>query len=180
MGMMKNVIYRLRGFYTVERLIEEGLVVGKEFNPQFPFFLDPSHCWLITIGDYVTFGPGVRVFAHDASTCRYLGYAKIGRVEIGNNVFVGSGSTILPGISIGDNSIIAAGSVVTDSVKSNSVYGGNPARFICSIDRFIERNSERLKCRPVYDETYTTRNGINAEKKRQQQQELLDGIGFVK
>ena len=63
--------------------------------------LDPSHCWLIEIGDNVTFGPHVQVLAHDASMHNVLGYTKIGRVRIGNNVFIGAGSIVLPNVQIG-------------------------------------------------------------------------------
>jgi len=55
-------------------------------------------------------------------------------VYIGNNVMV------MPGVTIGDNVLIAAGSVVTKSIPDNCVVGGNPARFICIIEDYIERN----------------------------------------
>ena len=77
---IKEVVYRIRGEYTVEKLQRMGLKVGKNFDAQLGFEFDPSHCWLIEIGDDVTFGPHVQVLAHDASTCKTLGYAKI---EIG-------------------------------------------------------------------------------------------------
>lgn len=51
----------------------------------------------------------MQILAHDASTKRYLGYTKIGRVLIGNNVFVGAGTIILPSVAIGNNVIIGAG-----------------------------------------------------------------------
>lgn len=46
----------------------------------------------------------------------------------------------MPGVTIGDNVLIAAGSIVTKSIPSNSVVGGNPAKYICSIDNYLERN----------------------------------------
>ena len=55
-------------------------------------------------------------------------------IHIGNRVWIGSGAIVLPGITIGDNSIIGAGSVVTKDVPENCVYGGNPAKFIKKID----------------------------------------------
>ena len=55
------------------------------------------------------------------------------RVNIGNNVWIGSGSIILPGVSIGDNSIIGAGSVVTRNIPENTIAVGNPARVIKTI-----------------------------------------------
>ena len=48
----------------------------------------------------------------------------------------------MPGVTIGDNVLVAAGSVVTKSVPSNVVVGGNPAKYICSIDEYIERNEQ--------------------------------------
>ena len=55
-------------------------------------------------------------------------------IHIGKKVWIGSGAIVLPGVSIGDNSVIAAGSVVTKDVPENSVYGGNPAKFIKKIE----------------------------------------------
>lgn len=54
-------------------------------------------------------------------------------VEIGNNVWIGAGAIILPGVKIGNHAVIAAGSIVTKEVPSFSVYGGNPAKFIKSL-----------------------------------------------
>ena len=51
-------------------------------------------------------------------------------VHIGKNVWIGSNSTILPGVAIGDGAIVAAGSVVTKDVAENTIVGGVPAKFI--------------------------------------------------
>lgn len=55
-------------------------------------------------------------------------------IHIGNKVWIGANSTILPGISIGDNAIIGAGSVVTKNVPADTIVAGNPARIIKRID----------------------------------------------
>ena len=55
-------------------------------------------------------------------------------IHIGKKVWIGSGAIVLPGVSIGDNSVIAAGSVVTKNVPENVVYGGNPAKFVKKIE----------------------------------------------
>ena len=90
MNMIKELIYRFRGEYTTEKLISMGMTVGKNFGRLNGVILDPSHCWLIEIGDNVTLAPRVHILCHDASTKQFLNYTKIGRVTIGNNVFIGA------------------------------------------------------------------------------------------
>ena len=73
---------------------------------------------------------------HDAATWvfrekeKYKGVAKFGNIQVGNNVFIGARSMILPNVEIGDDAIIAAGAVVTKSVPPGEVWGGVPAHFI--------------------------------------------------
>ena len=64
------------------------------------------------------------------------------KIVIDDNVFIGAKCILMGDIKIGKNVIIAAGSVVTKDVPPNSVYGGNPAKFICSIDEYLMK---RLK-----------------------------------
>ena len=128
MNWIKEFIYRLRGEYTTEKLIKMGMKVGKNFGRLNGVILDPSHCWLIEIGDNVTMAPRVHILCHDASTKTFLGYTKIGRVTIGDNVFIGAGSVVLPNVKIGDNVIIGANSTVSKDVPDNVVVAGNPAR----------------------------------------------------
>ena len=90
MNILKELIYRLRGECTTEKLIKMGMTVGKNFKRLNNVLIDDSHAWLITIGDNVTPAPRVHILAHDASTKNLIGYTKIGTVSIGNNVFIGS------------------------------------------------------------------------------------------
>lgn len=177
--LLKKIIYRIRGEYTIEQLKKMGLRVGKNFDPQIGFELDPSHCWLIDIGDNVTFAPHVQVLAHDASMHNVLGYTKIGCVSIGNGVFIGAGSIVLPNVKIGDNSIIGAGSVVTKDVPSNVVCVGNPARVISTLDEFVDKNRELMKKSLLYQEEYTLRGNISVSKRNQQREELKKKNGYV-
>lgn len=176
---IKEIVYRIRGEYTTEKLVKMGLKVGDNFKRQNGVILDPSHCWLISIGDNVTMAPRVHVLAHDASTKEVLNYTKIGRVSIGDNVFIGADSVILPNVKIGNNVIIGAGSIVTKDILSDTVYAGNPAKFICSENEYIEKNKELMTQRPLYGEEYTLRKSISQEKKSKMISDLYDGIGFV-
>ena len=63
----------------------------------------------------------------------------MGCIDIKDNVFVGSNSTILPNVTIGPDTIIAAGSLINKSIPGNGVYGGVPAKYICSIDEFVAK-----------------------------------------
>lgn len=65
-----------------------------------------------------------------------------GKVKIVSNVYIGTNSLIMPGITVGDNVLIAAGSVVTHSVPSNVVIGGNPAHIICSFEDYYQKNQK--------------------------------------
>lgn len=176
---IRRIVFRLRGDYTTEQLIKRGLSLGDNFHRMVGVILDPAHCWLISIGDNVTLAPNVHILAHDASTCKHLGYARIGRVDIGNNVFIGASTIILPGVKIGDNSIIGANSTVSRNIPKNSVAVGSPARVICSIDDYITRNKKLMDEGRVYGEEYTIRAHIDKDKKAQMKNELDLGDGFV-
>lgn len=69
-----------------------------------------------------------------------------GRIKIGENTFIGTRTIITNGVKIGNNCIIAAGSIVTSSIPNNSVFGGVPAKFICTIDQILRKEKKR-KCK---------------------------------
>lgn len=179
MRILKEFVYRLRGEYTTEKLVKMGLKIGKNFKRLNGVILDPAHCWLITIGDNVTIAPRVHILAHDASTKEFLNYTKIGRVSIGDNVFIGAESVVLPNVNIGDNVVIGANSTVTKDIPSNSVYAGNPAKFICTIEEYIDKNKIKMEDSPVYGEEYTLRANVDNTKKKKMYDELENKMGFV-
>lgn len=181
--MIKKVFDNLRRKLMAEpnlkKLKKAGLKVGENFNIQRGCVIDKCHCWLINIGDNVTLAPRVHIIAHDASTKRHLNYAKIGLVNIGNKTFIGAGSIILPNVSIGDNCIIGAGSVVSKDIPNNSVAAGNPAKVICTINEYLEKQRKLMESRPVYDSKWTVRENITDEMKKEMIESLKDGIGYV-
>jgi len=90
----------------------------------------------VTIGDDVMFAPGVHLYAAthpiDADL-RYSGQELGKPITIGSKVWVGGGAIILPGVTVGDRSIIAAGAVVTKDVPSGVIVAGNPARVVRNV-----------------------------------------------
>ena len=179
MNMIKELLYRLRGEYTTEKLISMGMKVGKNFNRLHGVILDPGHCWLIEIGDNVTMAPRVHILCHDASTKQFLNYTKIGRVTIGDNVFIGAESVVLPGVTIGSNVIIGANSTVTNDIPDNSVVAGSPARVICTLEEYLEKERKRMETAPSYGEEYTLRKDVSMELRMRQKQELDGKIGYI-
>ena len=71
-----------------------------------------------------------------------------------DNVFIGTNSTIVGGVRIGPNAIVAAGAVVTKDVPENSVVGGVPARYICSFDAWLEKRKEQYppELKPIHQD----------------------------
>ena len=179
---IKELVFRIRGEYTTEKLVRMGMTVGKHFGREEHVILDPSFCWLITIGDYVTLAPNVVILCHDASTRKFIGFTKCGCVSIGDHVFVGAGSYILPGVKIGDNVVIGANSTVTHNVPSNSVYAGSPAKFIMSIEEFKLKNKEKCGLLPFFEKKYSLSHKVPYYL-RIKQKEILQNtntmIGFI-
>lgn len=159
---------------TIEDYRKRGVKIGK--NPNLvECHLDYGHGYLIEIGDNAGFSH-VTILTHDASTKAVLGYSKIGRVKIGNDVFIGYGSLVLPGVTIGDNVIIGAGSVVKNDIPSNSVAAGNPAAVVCPTDKYFESNRRRMETAPVYNTPWERKT---EEEKRRIIEDLADGrIGY--
>ena len=180
MNLIKELIYRLRGDYTTEKLISMGMKVGKNFSRLHGSILDPSHCWLIEIGDNVTLAPRVHILCHDASTKEFLGYTKIGRVTIGNRVFIGAGTVVLPGVTIGDNVIVGANSLVAHDVPDNTVVAGNPAKKLSSLEEYLNKERNRMKTGPCYGEEYTLGSHVSMRRRIEQKKDLEGKIGYVK
>ena len=179
MNIIKEILYRIRGDYTTEKLISMGMKVGTNFKRLHGVILDPGHCWLIEIGDNVTMAPRVHILCHDASTKTFLNYTKIGRVTIGSNVFIGAESVVLPGVTIGDNVVIGANSTVTHDIPENSVAVGSPARVICTLDEYLSKERARMETAPCYGEEYTLRKDVSMEKRMQQKKDLDGKIGYI-
>jgi len=87
----------------------------------------------VTIGDRTQIGPAVQIYAadHPRDPAQRRNGLECGRpVHIGRNVWIGGGAIIVPGITLGDNAVVGAGSVVTHDVPPGAAVAGNPARIM--------------------------------------------------
>lgn len=181
--ILNAVKYKIKGIsneqLTVEANLKAGLKVGKNCSGLVNCTIDYSHSWLIEIGDNVIFAPQVYLLAHDTSTKKSLGHTKIGKIKIGNNCFIGARVMILPGVTIGDNSIIGAGSIVVKSIPPNVVAGGNPAKVITTIEAYENKLKASFNESPTYDYSFTMAGGISEDKKKQMNLDLENQAGYV-
>ena len=133
------------GFKRADYLRKHESLAAIGSNVYYYSRIFPSDPKLLRLGDNVVICTNVRFVAHDRVDIMLSGmfgkkYSKYyAPFEVGNNVFIGSDAVILPGVRIGDNSVIGAGAVVSKDLPSGSVWGGCPARRIGSFSDFITK-----------------------------------------
>lgn len=158
----------------IKHLKKIGVKVGKNVKIYRPFntTIDIQNPHLLTIGNDVQITGPVTILTHDYSWCvlkkKYGNiYGNQRKTTIGNNVFIGWGATILGGSNVGDNVVIGANSVVSGLVESNSVYAGNPAKKLMTLDEYYKkRKSRQLSEAVTFVQEYKKRfNKIPSEDK---------------
>lgn len=126
---------------------KQGVEIGRNcsFIGKINFGSEP---YLIKIGNDVRVSFEVSFITHDGGTHvlrkKYPNAVVYGNISVGNNVFIGAKSIIMPNVHIGNNCIIGAGSIVTKNVPDNSVYAGVPAKKICSIIEYENKHFDNL------------------------------------
>jgi acetyltransferase-like isoleucine patch superfamily enzyme len=142
-GIIEGILKRLSNGLFLSSLRKRGASIGEGTRFFGSVEIDMTRPCLIEIGKNCVFTNGVRVLTHgyDWVVLKEL-YGEMlcssGKVVIEDNVFIGTGSTILKGVRIGKNTIIGAGSVVTKDIRPNSVAVGNPCKVKMSIAEYYK------------------------------------------
>ncbi len=114
-----------------------------------------SEYYLVEIGDHVMLAAGVLFVTHDSANWvfreqeQYNKTMKFGKIKVCNNVYIGSRAIIMPGVTIGEGSVVGAGSVVTHDVAPGTIVAGVPAKVINTVDNYAKRLLSEM---PEYDE----------------------------
>lgn len=171
----KKIVRKITGGYpSIEELRSRGVVIGN--NCHVYGAIDWGHAFLVSMGDNVTLAGGCTLLTHDGSTKKICGYSRVGRIDIGNDVFIGAGCIVLPNVKIGDKVIIGAGSIVTRDIPDNSVVVGNPARVIGTYDDYVKKVKNQVETYPVWDTYFLDKT--DAEKQQMRDTLLETGYGF--
>ena len=139
--IIRGIYYKFLPFEKQAK--RAGVVLGENNRIATRFW--SSEPYLITIGSNCSITKGVRMFTHGGNRVfrsQMFDFDVFGKVKIGNYVYIGTNALIMPGVVIGDNVLVAAGSVVTKSIPPKVVVGGNPARIICTIDEYKNKISK--------------------------------------
>lgn len=156
------------------------MIVGEHTIIHSPNCFDTIYPWLIEVGDYCLFSTEVKIVAHDSSTNRIHGTTKVGRVTIGDHVYLGQGVTVLCNVKIGSNVVVGAKSLVNRDLPSEGVYAGNPARLICTIEEFDRKHIESRNQRPIFDQNWKYwRDSATMEERMHMKAQLTDTYGYI-
>ncbi|MBF0119506.1 MAG: acyltransferase [Desulfobacterales bacterium] len=179
---IKHIYYRLRlilnhGYYT-QYLKKQGVKIGKNSVIIYPSYIDGRLPYLLEVGDNVVMSQNLTILTHDATSAFAGDLIKIGRVRILDHSFIGANTTILCNISIGPNSIVGAGSVVSKDIPPDTVYSGNPARFICTVEQFIAKHKQASEEKKIFEGKHFRHPYIPDSSKQFLKDSLSDTFGY--
>ena len=94
-------------------------------------------------------------------------------------MFIGANATVLPGVCIGNNSVVGANSVVTKNVPENTVVAGNPARVVCTLAEFKEKTAALMQNTKLFGQEYRFSKQLTEVQKNEMREAVSNGIAFI-
>jgi maltose O-acetyltransferase len=143
--------------------VKRGLKIGKNVYINEHVEFDITYPFLIEIGDNCRVSKDVRILAHDATSFRELGVTRVAPVKILDGTFIGERVIILPGVTIGPNAMIAAGSVVNRDIGEDKLAAGNPARPYGNYSELLQKYSEIAKSSCIFNNPDIKSGAVSAE-----------------
>jgi acetyltransferase-like isoleucine patch superfamily enzyme len=190
MKKLLNLIKRLNKKYELSKY--NNFTIAEYFRQQGAQIGNDCHIgvtklstepYLVKIGNQVGIAQGVQFITHTSGwnfRDRIPDLHLFGKIEIGNNCYIGACAILLPNVTIGDNCLIAAGAVVTKNIPANSVAAGVPAKVIGDIENYYLKMKdawEKQKPEGYMDELSPgkiyTRRHINQINQKPENNELL-------
>lgn len=176
-----NWLRRFRSLYLKLRggqVLPPGIRVGKGVWIGDATRLDWSHGRHISIGDGATLAPGVRILCHDASCVRRIGGTWVAPVSIGAGAFIGAESVLMPGVTVGDGAVVAAGAVVTRDVPAGTIVAGVPAKPIGAVADLDARRREQMATMPQFQSAEYEQEDLPADKDQQLRDAIANHGGY--
>lgn len=167
-NQIKMIWHKRSSSAYIKYLRKKGIHIGEHCIIRAPRTarIDVSRPSLVTIGNNVDMNMNFQILTHDWASLvfrtKYNDFVNSsGHVTIGNNIYFGTNVVVLKGVTIGDNCVIGACSLVTKNIPANSVAAGVPCRVICSIDEYY-RKRKRLHLQKQWSMCRVFKNVLNA------------------
>ena len=129
--------------------LKHGLKSGKDVTVMGGVYFG-SEPYLVELGNRVRISGNVQFVTHDGGTWAIRrepgneNIVRFGKIRVGDDTFIGMNTVLMPGITIGKNCVIGAGSVVTHDVPDRTVVAGVPAKKICTADEYAEKCRNKM------------------------------------
>jgi maltose O-acetyltransferase len=160
-------------------LIPPGVTLGDDVYLGPGVNLDWNQGRHITIEDGATLVNGTRILCHDASSCRRTGLTRVAPVRICKRAYLGADCIVMPGVTVGEDAIVAAGAVVTHDVAAGTVVAGVPARPIgTTADLDARRVAEAEGC--TLDDVRFNRARLAPELEQQLRETAEKGAYYLR